>query len=361
MRSSRISAILQSLRELPDSVHVHGATGSARAQIAARAAAEVSLPTVVLCADDDTAAQFAEDLETLSQSVLGRRLEALHFPTWEQSAYSPIAPSIRTRLSRTAVLGAIHQAKEGQAVVLVTTLAAACQATLPKEVFERHLIRLKVEESVDSREALMGRLLEGGYLRVDPVEDPGTFAVRGDIVDIFPPGRERPVRLELFGDLIERIREFDPGTQRALEGSVPSLPIAPAREALINRDNVSRVRERLKSFADDAGVPRPVRDPILGSVHEANYPDHSDTWTPLTYENPSTLWDHLGDETLVIWNDELSCQQFWDDFLVTQTKLAAEAPGAGLLIPPPAELFRWNPALERRVRGSSKLFLDRIE
>ncbi|MGZ3707675.1 MAG: hypothetical protein ACXWPM_02445, partial [Bdellovibrionota bacterium] len=232
MRSSRISAILQSLRELPDSVHVHGATGSARAQIAARAAAEVSLPTVVLCADDDTAAQFAEDLETLSQSVLGRRLEALHFPTWEQSAYSPIAPSIRTRLSRTAVLGAIHQAKEGQAVVLVTTLAAACQATLPKEVFERHLIRLKVEESVDSREALMGRLLEGGYLRVDPVEDPGTFAVRGDIVDIFPPGRERPVRLELFGDLIERIREFDPGTQRALEGSVPSLPIAPAREAL---------------------------------------------------------------------------------------------------------------------------------
>src|SRR5262249_50129844 len=143
----------------------------------------------------------------------GSSLRALHFPTWEQSPYSPIAPSIRTRLSRLAVLAALRDPLPG--TVIVTSLPAAAQATLPRALLQEYSTEIKQATSVGSREALVSKLLESGYQQTDPVEDPGTFAVRGDIIDLYPPDRDRPVRVELFGDEVELIREFDAATQRA--------------------------------------------------------------------------------------------------------------------------------------------------
>jgi transcription-repair coupling factor (superfamily II helicase) len=319
---------------------------------------------IVICANDDRAQEFAADLECLAPfaaaELAPRALRIVLFPTWDQSAYSPIAPSIRTRFARSAALRELSEG--GGGLVIVTTLAASCQATMPKWLFDESLVRLEADGSIDTREAFAARLTAIGYQRVDPIEDPGTFALRGEIVDIYPPGAERPVRIELFSDIVEKIRPFDAATQRTLKDSaLKSFVIPPAREVLINRETAPTLREKLKARADDQGISRGVRDPILAMVQDGMYPDHSDAWAPFAYESPGTLWEHA-EGCPVLWVDELSCQQDWDQFVETQGRLAAEAQASGTIAPKVDELFRWTPALEREVKSArTRLYLDRIE
>ncbi len=362
MVSSKAALIVRSACELGEPIHVHGATQATQALLVARFAYEHPGLVVVICPNDDIASDFASDLETLSALIDCHPLKICHFPTWEQSPYSPVAPSLRARLARVAVLGDLLSKDAGVAPkILVTTIAASCQATLSPALFEQHSLSLKKEESVTTREALLSRLLESGYLRVDTVEDPGTFAARGDIVDVFPPHRMQPLRIELFGDVIERIREFDSASQRASEGEITELTLPPAREVLINRYTTPSVREKVKAQADDLGMPRTARDPILASVQAGNYPDHSDAWAPFAYADAARLWDYISPDTAVAWVDELSCQQSWDEFLESQKRIASDALESRVIAPQVEQLFNWTPSLEQGVRAQTRLLLDRLE
>ncbi|MBC7691272.1 MAG: transcription-repair coupling factor [Methylotenera sp.] len=374
MASSKISAILQSIADLSEPIRVLGAPASPQALVIARWALAlrdsttprdaVFRPLVILCPSDDAAAELASDMETLSALILGERVTYSVLPSWDQSLYSPIAPSIQTRLSRIAALTDLHSALPPQ--VIFTTLVATSQRTIPVQTLLDHSITLEVEASVETREALMQRLADAGYLRVDPVEDPGTFAVRGDIVDVFPPGRNRPLRVELFGDVIEKIREFDPESQRAAaEPTLQKVTVGPAREVLINRKTSSGLRERLKSRADDIDIPRSVRDPVLNSIHEGIYPDHSDAWGPLVYPDSPTFWEHLlsrvGGIGGVAFSDELSCFQAWDEFIEEQKRLEPESINSQLILPAVQSLYvsseHFKPFLDLKTR----LYFDRFE
>jgi transcription-repair coupling factor (superfamily II helicase) len=369
-RSSRISEILRSAQELAEPIHVHGASVPARALIVARlSAASKSGAILVICANDDTSSSFAADLDSLVSTLgLSDSISTSVFPTWEQSPYSPIAPSIRTRLDRVATLCAVSH-PDSKKQIITTSLAALCQASIPKLLFEKHSIRLKKEASIGGREILISNLLAAGYLRVDPVEDPGTFAVRGEIIDIFPPDRDNPVRIELFDDLIERMREFNRETQRAVipanedqtNFSLGEVIIPPAREVLINPETLPVLRDRIKARADDVGISRAVRDPILSALNDGIYPDHCDTWAPFAYEKPATLLDYLPPDTVITWNDELSSEQEWDQFRDTQKKLSAEAITSEVIIPAFEDLFRWSKSLEAEARSKSKIYLDQLE
>jgi transcription-repair coupling factor (superfamily II helicase) len=357
-RSSRITDVVRSLAELSEPIRVSGTSSAARAWLVLQLVPALRRPLVVFCADDDSAADLAGDLETFSRELGGHELSVRLFPAWEQSPYSPIQPSIRTRLSRAAALAAL--ASSEPPAVLITTLPAACQATIPREELLRRTVSVRAEDSVESREDLVSRLVEAGYLRVDPVEDPGTFAVRGDIVDVFPPGRGRPVRIELFGDVVERIREFDPATQRASGEGVAALgqvSLPPAREVLINRDTAPGVRERLKARADDLGIPRLVRDPVLAQISDGIYPEHSDAWAPFAFSRVETLWDHLPEGALHIWDDELGGLQSWDAFMENERTLAAESATSEVIAPAPEALYPRGPDTVPRPR----LYLDRVE
>lgn len=306
-RSSRISEIVRSVHELAESIHVHGASTPARALIVSELVQSLSHKTsrhvVVVCATDEIALSFAADLESLSSAIAMQSISPFVFPSWEQSPYSPIAPSIRSRLDRVATLCAVSENSPTKQVI-VTSLPALCQASIPRDFFSKHSILLKKGAALESREGLITGLRAAGYLRVDTVEDPGTFAVRGEIIDVFPPGRENPVRAELFDDLIERIREFSHDTQRAItpEGqpdfSLHTVLVPPAREVLINVETLPMIRERVKSHSDEVGISRAVRDPILSALNDGIYPDHSDTWAPFAYESPSTLMDFLDENSL---------------------------------------------------------------
>jgi transcription-repair coupling factor (superfamily II helicase) len=358
MRSSRIDLILRSLREISEPVRVQGLSAPARALLVARYVQDSPDPVLVICPNDDAAAELADDLECLARVLEGRTLAASVFPTWEQSPYSPIAPSIRTRLARVGALARLHE--NGTQTILCSSLPAIAQATIPVTDFEAFSISLEKDGSIESREALVQRLLEAGYLQVDPVEDPGTFAVRGDIIDVFPPQLEEPVRIELWGDVVEKIRPFEPSSQRARDREISKLRLPPAREVLINRKTSASLRERVKARADDLGISRAVRDPILASIHEGVFPDHSDAWAPFAYENRATLLDHLPPGTRVVWGDELSISQNADSFLEEQKKLSSAPEGSGSVLPAVESLFSLGDSLDRRLRELARLYLDQV-
>ena len=314
---------------------------------------------VVLCANDELASTFANDLEFFTRNLV-HSLKIFHFPTWEQSPYSPIALSLRTRFSRLSLLSQLSQRSWTQ--VIVTTVAAAAQATLPLELFTKSSLSLSLNGVIPSREYLIEHFVRAGYLRTDPVEDLGQFAARGEIVDVFPPDRTHPLRIELFGDCIERIREFDPATQRALgKETLSQVFIPPAREVLIPIQGSESMRARVKERADDLEISRAIRDPILANIREGHYSDRSESWAPFAYSHPASLWDYLSPQTQVIWNDENSCLQEWTSFQEEQEELIRQTKPAKLISPPVQDLFRWNQRTQSLVQNLTRIYLDQLD
>ena len=192
-------SILIAAQQLNNPIRVTGTTPSAQAFLVARYAQMQNRkgPVVVLCPNDDLASSFSTDLECFTRSAFRLPFRIFHFPSWDQSPYSPIRPSLRTRLTRLSCLSPLSQGSFENDFI-VTTLAASFQSTIPQSFFKEMSLSIRHGESVNSRETLISRLLESGYLRIDPVEDPGTFAVRGEIIDVFPTDRSSPIRIELL-------------------------------------------------------------------------------------------------------------------------------------------------------------------
>ena len=124
-----------------------------------------------------------------------------------------------------------HRLLRGEPVVVVATPAALTAPLLKPADYRARLLRLELGGTVD-REALVAGLEAAGYERVEAVVDVGQWSLRGGIVDIFSPSRERPVRVELFGDEIESLRLFDPTTQRSVEDllDLDVLPLGAPRD-----------------------------------------------------------------------------------------------------------------------------------
>ncbi len=339
---SIIVAIKSAIKTHP--LSLSGATPSVKALLLLRLAEELKTSLLVFCPNEDAAEEGLVNLVSLSGCFSHTEIKIIHLPTWEQSPYSSIAPSIRTRFQRISALGNIlcHQnPKNSQAPqIILCTLAAANQATMPKDLFSKTCLNLKVGETPAPLQELSTHLGNCGYMRVETVEDPGTFAMRGDILDVFSPDQKNPFRIEFYGDLIERMRPFDSVTQRAKNHAVvSSLLLFPAREVLINPTTSSQLREKIKAYADNTGVPRRMRDPILSSIESGVYSDHCDVWAPFAYSENATLWDYLPENMHVIWDDLSRCQSEWENFLVEQSEPLKRSLAFELILPPVEELY----------------------
>ncbi len=307
------------------------------------------------------ASELAEEIETLSETLLGRTVRAAAFAGWDHSPYSSIAPSIGARLSRIALLTRLAKAEDAPDLVL-TSLPAALHRTLPLSVLAARSFSLRKGESVESRDHFARNLTEAGYLRVDPVEDRGTFAVRGDLVDVFPPECARPLRIELWGDDIEAIKEFDPKTQRTLsEHSHAAIRFGPAREVLINSETAPAVREGLKRRADDEGISRSLRDPLLERVHAGAYPESADFWASFAYPGKAkTLFEFLPWARVAV-VDPLGTEQGWDAWLVDQREREREALGSGIILPKIEDEFDTSLTSLEKIDIPKRLYLDVLE
>ena len=183
-----------------------------------------------------------------------------------------------------------------------------------------------------------------GYRNVPQVLDPGDFAVRGALLDLYPMGSDVPYRIELFDDEIDTLRSFDPETQRS-DHPVDSVKLLPAREFPLDLASTRRVRETLSERFDFD----PRRCPLYQDLKEGGTPAGIEYYLPLFFEHTATLFEHLGDKTLVVVGDGVaeSAAAFWAQ---TSDRWEQRRHDVERPMLPPEEIFLAPDALARRTQ-----------
>jgi transcription-repair coupling factor (superfamily II helicase) len=233
--------------------------------------------------DDARMARLAEALAFVMPEA-----EILRFPAWDCLPYDRVSPNPALVSERIATLARLLEKPNGPRIVL-TTVNALVQRVPPRSAFAGASMDLTVNGQVKP-EKLAEYLEANGYGRAGTVMEPGEYAMRGGIIDIFPSGEPEPVRLDLFGDTIESIRVFDPSSQRSA-GKRKSLSLRPISEVPLGKDSIARFRTGWRDlFGQDA-----AKDPIYLSISDGRRHPGMEHWVPLFHPTMENLLDYLPD------------------------------------------------------------------
>ncbi|WP_298921542.1 transcription-repair coupling factor [uncultured Bosea sp.] len=222
-------------------------------------------------------------------------LEVMSFPAWDCQPYDRVSPAPAIVAHRMTTLSRLAKTKSGERPrLLLTTVNAALQRVPAFGKVASESFSAAPGNMVDIEE--LARWLDiNGYLRTSTVRETGEFAVRGGIVDLFPPGMPAPIRLDFFGDTLESIRTFDPETQRTT-GQLRGLDLVPMSEAQMTSESIRRFRQ---SYISTFGTPG-RDDTLYEAVSEGRRPAGLEHWLPLLAEKLDTLFTYLPDVPLVL-------------------------------------------------------------
>ncbi|HEX4098681.1 MAG TPA: transcription-repair coupling factor, partial [Caulobacteraceae bacterium] len=256
-----------------------------------RAKDKIIAPVVFVARDTPRAQAFTEAL-----GFFAKEIEALRLPGWDCLPYDRIGPSPSMAAGRMATLSRLAHPDLGKPVqILVTTVPALLQRSPPRKVLTSasYLTRVGHDVKVPDLERYFA---VNGYVRASTVSERGEFAIRGGVIDVFAPGTEEPVRLDLFGDSLESIRAFDPETQRSTR-QLSSIDLLPVSEVLLDEAGISRFR---KGYVGEFGAPGD--DSLYASVSAGQRRAGVEHWLPLFYETLETLFDYLPDDALYVFD-----------------------------------------------------------
>jgi transcription-repair coupling factor (superfamily II helicase) len=238
--------------------------------------------------DDQRRVRIAEAI-----SFFAPQLEVLHFPAWDCLPYDRVSPNSEIESVRTATLSRLARRKEKGGLVLVTTVNALLQRVPARASFAGASFETRAGAALDLDE-LTAFLVRNGYQRTDTVREPGEFALRGGIVDLFPPGAPEPVRLDLFGDKLERIRGFDPVTQISVH-DLPSLSLGPVSEVFLDPESIARFRSAYRQLPGAT-----AEDPVYVAISEGRKHIGMEHYLPLFHERLENLFDYLPEAVVTL-------------------------------------------------------------
>ena len=217
-------------------------------------------------------------------------VKVITFPAWDCLPYDRVSPHGDIIAQRVAALCTMldwKSEKKRYPRIVLTNINAALQRTMPQHILQDASFSAKVGGSIDTGH-LSQYLTQNGYIRSDTVREPGEYALRGGIVDLFPSGYEDPVRLDLFGDEIESIKTFDPLSQRT-QNNLKQIILHPAREFFLNKETISRFRA---GYRETFGAQQ-KSDPLYNAVSEGRKYNGMEHWLPLFHEQMETLFDYI--------------------------------------------------------------------
>jgi len=307
-------------------------------------ARDIATNLLVICADDSRMARFAAALAFFQPGI-----EVLNFPAWDCLPYDRVSPNPEIVSRRIDTLTRLAEANTAKRRIVLTTVNAAIQRVPPRVLFRDRVLRLAVGDRIPLQE-LIGFLAHNGYGRAETVREPGEFAIRGGIVDLYPSGALSPVRLDFFGDAVEAARTFDPLTQRTT-GTLEALRLHPVSEVLLDDAVIQRFRARYREQFGTVGAD----DPLYESVSAGQRFAGMEHWLPLYYDRLETLFDYLPEAAVAldpqldsVRHDRLASI---DDFY--QARLEAPRSGAPLYRPVRPDQFtvearEWDAALLTR-------------
>lgn len=270
---------------------VNGLTGGAHDAFCvemARVVREEGTPTLFLASSE-------QEAQALCDRLCAAGVNALRYPQRELVFYEYSA----SHAAEHERLFVLSQLASGKVDAVVATPMAAGGLTLPKELLQSTSLSLALGDTV-APETLCEKLVQMGYANTPLVEGVGQFARRGGIVDVWCDRQDGPVRVEFFGDEVDRICTFDPTTQRGVDAKT-TLSILPSHEVMLTRDGtkaVLKAMEKLLTKADEAGKEELTRS--IEAVKGGTEFHARDRYLSVMYPERSTLFSYLPEKTPVV-------------------------------------------------------------
>nr|CRH05111.1 Transcription-repair-coupling factor [Candidatus Magnetococcus massalia] len=302
-------------QEPPQATTIPSLPGGGSSWLAASLARGRKAPVVLVTGKSSRAEAIYRELLFFND---GARLNALSFPAWETLPFESLSPFGALVGDRLASLyrmigmrgdGPIFTGQEDGEVnsVIITTPAALMQRLPPPSVLADHGFSFSVGDQLDLPR-FREMLTHAGYNPVSQVSEPGEFAARGGLVDFFPPGRDEPVRVDLFGDEVDAIRLFDPTTQRSGD-AIPRVEVLPVREVILSEESIRTFRTTYReSFGGGA-----AEDLIYKEISQGRAVQGMEQLLPLFYEETATLFDYLPEGSLFLmepdWQEAAQARQ----------------------------------------------------
>jgi transcription-repair coupling factor (superfamily II helicase) len=265
----------------PGRVTVAWAPPGRDAALLAEAAFEGDRGILHICQDDARLARMASALAFFAPDMA-----VLTFPAWDCLPYDRVSPNselVARRLDTLSILAA----RPAAPYVVLTTVSAVLQRVPPHAFFKDAVLRARPGEDLP-QDRLNAYFTANGYQRTGTVREAGEYAVRGGIIDVFPPGTADPLRLDFFGDELESIRRFDAMTQRSL-GDAPEIALLPVSEIPFDEDGRQRFRNGYREMfgaVDDS-------DPLYEAVSAGHRHAGLEHWLPLFHAELESLFDYL--------------------------------------------------------------------
>ncbi|MFN4278449.1 MAG: transcription-repair coupling factor [Ferrovibrio sp.] len=283
-------------------------------------------------------------------------LPVLTLPAWDCQPYDRVSPNAEIAARRMDTLNRLATRQDGQPLLLLTTVNAALQRLPQPDYFGNTGFRAAKGERV-APEKLVEYLSRNGYTRVSTVNESGEFAVRGGLVDLFPPGSEAPYRLDFFGDEVENIRRFDPASQRTI-GAADELSLTAMSEVPLDEEAIGRFRSGYRELFGTVTK----EDPLYEAVSAGRRQIGMEHWLPLFFDHLATVFDYLPQAVVTL--DHLTGDAA-DERLKTiadhydarraAMKRGLEEGGAPYKPLPPDRLYltagEWTSRLEKRALG----------
>ncbi|WP_300030028.1 transcription-repair coupling factor [uncultured Roseobacter sp.] len=243
-------------------------------------------PLMHVARDDKRMAAMQEALRFFAPG-----LPVVVFPGWDCLPYDRVSPNADISARRMATLaGLVHGMPEK--FILLTTLNAATQRVPAQDILRDAAFSARVGDRIDEK-ALRQFLVRMGFVQSPTVTEPGDYAVRGGIIDIYPPGDLGPVRLDLFGDVLDGARRFDAASQRTTE-KLDVVELAPVSEVILDEAATTRFRQNYRIEFGAAGTDDPLYEAIsAGRKHQG-----AEHWLSFFHERLETLFDFLPGATV---------------------------------------------------------------
>ena len=229
-----------------------------------------------------------------SFELFGNMNNVLEFPAWDCLPYDRVSPKNDIVASRIKTLSSLNENSNKNPRIIITTISAILQRVPVFNFFNGSSMTFGRGAEVN-REILLSFLKRNSYDRSETVMEPGEYAIRGGILDIYPPGYKHPLRLDFFGDEIERIRSFDAFSQRT-DGEIEYFKLQPFREFLIDKDSIERFRKRYRSTFGQIEKDDIVYESVSESIIYAGI-EH---WLPMFFEKLDTLFDFIEDPIITM-------------------------------------------------------------
>jgi transcription-repair coupling factor (superfamily II helicase) len=314
-------------------ITVGGAPEGFDARLVLNEAASTGGPVIHIARDDKRMAAMAGALAFFAPDM-----PVIRFPGWDCLAYDRISPNAEISAARMATLaGLVHGGPSR--FILLTTIGAATQRLPAREVLRGAAFAAEVGARIDEA-ALRDFLVRMGFTQAPTVTEPGDYAVRGGIIDIYPPGEAGPVRLDLFGDVLDGVRRFDPGTQRTTE-KLSRVELAPVSEVILDEAAIRRFRQNYR-IAFGTGV---ADDPLYEAVSAGRKPAGAEHWLPLFHERLETLFDYVPGASVTLGDQSDAArtarwEQVADQYEARRHAATQKARGEAVYHPiPPDELY----------------------